>query len=297
MLLRRRHAKKHRPCQSGTMKSVMAPSEQLNAVFKTVKTTAKDRMKEARERLIVALDVPNVEAATELVDRLEGVCQWFKVGLELFVAAGPKVIEPLLRQGLRVFLDLKFHDIPNTVAGAVRSASNLGVHMMTVHALGGPAVLSAARAGLNGFASPPQLLAVTMLTSMDAEQSSAIGLPRDPATQVGLLARMGIDAGIGGVVCSPQEVAALRRLTGPGGVLVVPGIRPAGADMGDQKRVATPAAALHDGASYIVAGRPITQAPNPAKAAEAILREMAEAIELNRPVVFDTRKPGSLRAR
>lgn len=267
------------------MKSVMAPSEQLNAVLKTVKTTAKDRIEEARERLIVALDVPNVEAATELVDRLEGVCQWFKVGVELFVAAGPKVIEPLLRQGLRVFLDLKFHDIPNTVAGAVRSASNLGVQMMTVHALGGPAVLSAARAALDGFASPPQLLAVTMLTSMDAAQSWAIGLPRDPATEVELLARMGIDAGIGGFVCSPQEVAALRRLTGPDGVLVVPGIRPAGADTGDQKRVATPAAALLDGASYIVAGRPITQAPNPAEAAEAILKEMAEALGLNRPVV------------
>lgn len=235
-------------------------------------------MKEAREHLIVALDVPHAAAAAELVERLDGVCQWFKVGLELFVAAGPEVIAPLLARGHRVFLDLKFHDIPNTLAGAVRSACGLGVQMLTVHALGGPAMLSAARTALEQVAKPPQLLAVTMLTSMDAAQASAIGLPRDPAAQVELLARMGLDAGIGGFVCSPEEVAAVRRLTGPDSVLVVPGIRPAGAHAGDQKRVATPAAALCGGASYLVVGRPITQASNPSEAAEAILKEMAEAI-------------------
>ena len=212
------------------------------------------------------------------MNRLEGVCQWFKVGLELFTAAGPAVVETLVARGHSVFLDLKFHDIPNTVAGAVRSAAALGVRMMNVHASGGPAMLAAARAALEGVANPPQLLAVTVLTSMDAAQLKAAGVGRAPAEQVKLLAKMGLKAGIRGFVCSPQEVAALRALTGPEGVLVVPGIRPAGAEAGDQKRMATPADALRAGASYLVVGRPITQAPDPAEAAEAILKEMAEAI-------------------
>jgi orotidine-5'-phosphate decarboxylase len=233
---------------------------------------------EARSRLIVALDVPNAVAAIELVNRLEGTCAWFKVGLELFVAGGPAVLEPLIANGHSIFLDLKFHDIPNTVAGAVRSAANLGVRMMTVHALGGPAMLSAARSAIDGIAEPPELLAVTVLTSMDKVQTNAIGLNRAPSDQVALLAQMGLDAGVRGFVCSPQEVGTLRRLTGPKGVLVIPGIRPAGAEIGDQKRIATPADALRHGASYLVVGRPITQAANPAQAADAILREMAEAL-------------------
>jgi orotidine-5'-phosphate decarboxylase len=183
-------------------------------------------------------------------------------------AAGPR--------GHSVFLDLKFHDIPNTVAGAVRSAAALGVRMITVHAAGGPAMLAAAKAALDGLADPPELLAVTVLTSMDAAQMNAIGIDRSPAEQVELLARMGLAAGIRGFVCSPQEVATLRALTGPEGVLVTPGIRPAGAEtVGDQKRIATPAEALRQGASYLVVGRPITQAPDPAEAAEAILKQMA----------------------
>ena len=236
---------------------------------------ASDRLEAARQRLIVALDVPDAAAAAELVSRLDGSCAWFKVGLELFVAAGPGVLEPLLKRGHSVFLDLKFHDIPNTVRGAVRSAAGLGARMLTVHAAGGPAMLAAARAALDGVAHPPELLAVTMLTSMDATQTKAIGLERDPATQVELLARMGLEAGIRGFVCSPQEVAAVRKLAGPGGVLVVPGIRRSGAAMGDQKRVATPGETLRLGASYLVVGRPITQAANPAMAAQAILEEMA----------------------
>ena len=235
-------------------------------------------MEEARKRLIVALDVPSTEAAEDMVRRLEGTCQWFKVGLELFTAAGPAVVEALAARGHSVFLDLKFHDIPNTVAGAVGSAAELGVRMMTVHAAGGPAMLAAARAALDDVADPPQLLAVTVLTSMDAEQLKATGVKRSPAEQVELLARMGWEAGIRGFVCSPQEVTAVRALTGAEGVLVVPGIRPAGAEAGDQKRMATPADALCAGASYLVVGRPITRAPEPAKAAEAILREMAQAI-------------------
>jgi orotidine-5'-phosphate decarboxylase len=232
----------------------------------------------ARERLIVALDVPDAASAARLVDRLEGTCTWFKVGLELFVAAGPAVLEPLLKQGHSIFLDLKFHDIPNTVAGAVRSAAGLGAKMMTVHAGGGPAMLEAARGALEGIVNPPELLAVTMLTSMDAGQTRAIGLEQSPAEQVELLGRIGLAAGMRGFVCSPQEVAALRALTGPGGILVVPGIRPAGAAAGDQKRIATPADTLRAGASYLVVGRPITQATDPAAAARAIVAEMATAV-------------------
>ena len=252
------------------------------------------KIEEARKRLIVALDVPSAKAAAELVNRLEGTCQWFKVGLELFTAAGPAVLEPLVARGHSVFLDLKFHDIPNTVAGAVRSAAAWGVRMITVHAAGGPEMLAAARAALDGVANPPELLAVTVLTSMDAAQLRAAGVRWSPSQQVELLAKMALKAGIRGFVCSPHEVAALRALAGPEGVLVVPGIRPAGgiapgrtlnrtpnrtpSRIDDQRRIATPADALRRGANYLVVGRPITQAPDPAKAAEAILVEMAEAL-------------------
>jgi orotidine-5'-phosphate decarboxylase len=150
--------------------------------------------------------------------------------------------------------------------------------MMNVHAAGGPAMLAAAKAALDVVANPPELLAVTVLTSMDAAALRAAGLDRSPAHQVELLAKMCLAAGIRGFVSSPQEVSALRRLTGPEGVIVVPGIRPAGANIGDQKRIAAPADAIRNGASYLVVGRPITQAPNPAKAAQAILSEMAEAL-------------------
>ena len=237
-----------------------------------------DSLASARQRLIVALDVPAAPAAIELVRRLEGTCAWFKVGLELFVAAGPSILEPILARGHSVFLDLKFHDIPNTVAGAVRSAANLGARMMTVHASGGPAMLAAARAALDGVTNPPELLAVTMLTSMDTEQMSAVGFDRAPSEEVELLAAMALNAGMRGFVCSPQEVAAVRALAGPAATLVVPGIRPAGAEAGDQKRIATPSDTLRLGASYLVVGRPITQAPDPAAAAAAILNEMATAL-------------------
>ena len=237
-----------------------------------------DPLESARQRLIVALDVPDAASAARLVDRLAGTCTWFKVGLELFVAAGPAVLQPLLTRGHSIFLDLKFHDIPNTVAGAVRSAAGLGAKMMTVHAAGGPAMLEAARGALEGIPNPPELLAVTMLTSLDRSQMGAIGLERSPGEQVELLVRMGLAAGIRGFVCSPQEVGAVRALTGPGGILVVPGIRPAGTAIGDQKRIATPAETLRAGASYLVVGRPITQAANPDAAAQAIVAEMATAV-------------------
>ncbi len=242
------------------------------------KTATNDLIKLARQRLIVALDVPDSKSAMRLVAELEGTCSWFKVGLELFVAAGPAVLDPIVARGHSVFLDLKLHDIPNTVAGAVRSAAGLGVRMLTVHAGGGPAMLAAAKDALAGVANPPELLAVTVLTSMDAEQLESVGVNCGPARQVELLAKMGLSAGIRGFVCSAEEVEAVRALTGQTGMLVVPGIRPATAAIGDQKRVAGPADALRRGASYLVVGRPITQAADPAKAAATILEEMAGAL-------------------
>ena len=239
---------------------------------------ADPRIEIARKQLIVALDVRDAAAALTLVDRLDGVCEWFKVGLELFIGAGPSIVETLAKRGLSVFLDLKLHDIPNTVGGAVRSASSLGARMLTLHAGGGPAMLAAARDVCEGLADPPQLLAVTVLTSMDKTQLNAVGVRREPGSQVKLLAKMGMETGLNGFVCSPEEVAELRAITGQEGVLVVPGIRPSGSAVGDQMRIATPASAISDGASYLVVGRPITQAGNPAVAAEAIIKEMASAV-------------------
>src|ERR1035437_2008276 len=231
--------------------------ERLNPSFTFARAPATSPLEEARKRLIVALDVPDAASAARLVGQLENTCQWFKVGLELFVAAGPAVLEPLLARGHSVFLDLKFLDIRNTVASAVRSAAALGVRMMTVHAAGGPAMLAAAREALEGVNNPPELLAVTVLTSMGQLQMDAIGLNRPPSQQVELLARMGMEAGIKGFVCSAKEVAALRSLTGPESILVIPGIRPAGAESGEQTRTAAPGVAIRQGASYLVVGRPI----------------------------------------
>jgi orotidine-5'-phosphate decarboxylase len=256
---------------------IMPIPERLNPVFANT-SPANHRTDQARNRLIVALDVPDAAAAMVLVDRLDGACRWCKVGLELFVAAGPSIVEKLSNRGFSIFLDLKFHDIPNTVAGAVRSASSLGARMMTLHAGGGTAMLAAAQDALSKLSDPPQLLAVTVLTSMDKAQLEATGVNREPGSQVELLARMGMQVGLNGFVCSPEEVQALRSFTGPDGVLVVPGIRPAGVAIGDQKRIATPASAIQDGANYLVVGRPITQAPNPAEAVEAIVNEIALAV-------------------
>lgn len=253
----------------------MAISDLLNTANPSRNPAEAAPLEQARRRLIVALDVPDASAAAELVRRLEGTCHWFKVGLELFVSAGPGVLEPIIASGHSLFLDLKLHDIPNTVAGAVRSAASLGARMLTVHAAGGPAMLAAAQDALSGFTDPPELLAVTVLTSMDTPQLSAVGIERSPSDQVATLARTALSTGIRGFVCSPQEVALMRGLTGPEGVLVIPGIRPARAALGDQKRVASPAEALGQGASYLVVGRPITQAPDPAQAASSILEEMA----------------------
>lgn len=227
------------------------------------------------EQLIVALDFAEPRAALDLVDRLDGATCWFKVGLELYVAAGNSLLAELQRRGLSIFLDLKFHDIPNTVAAAVQSVGRLGVDMLTVHAAGGPAMLTAAAEAAAGGG--PALLAVTVLTSMDGAQLEATGVGASVSQQVEKLATMAMGCGVQGLVCSAVEVANLRSLLGEKPLLVIPGIRPEGAASGDQRRVATPAAAIASGASYLVVGRPITRAADPGAAARAILAEMQAA--------------------
>ena len=228
-------------------------------------------------KLIVALDYPGAAEALELVDLLGETVKWYKVGLELYLAAGNTIIHTLVRHGLSVFLDLKLHDIPNQVAGAVRSASHSGASLLTIHATGGPSMIEAAVQAARSAPLAPKILAVTVLTSFDRQQLDAVGISSTPAEQVELLAKMAINAGADGLVCSAEESGHLRSILGPQPLLVVPGIRPAGSASGDQRRIATPEAALRSGASYLVVGRPITEAPDPKSAAEAILSSMAYA--------------------
>lgn len=236
-----------------------------------------EREIQARDRLIVALDVPTLGRARVLAGDLRGVCRWVKVGLELYLAAGNAVISELADKGYSVFLDLKFHDIPNTVAGAVRSAASVGASLLTVHAAGGPAMLSAAAEAAAASPQGPRILAVTVLTSMDRAQLAAVGMSGPPVDQVLRLARIASASGIDGLVCSAAEARAVRRELGPQVYLVTPGIRPAGAESDDQKRVTTPAEAIRAGANAVVVGRPITQAMEPARAAQAIIDELEDA--------------------
>jgi len=233
-----------------------------------------------RDRLAVALDLPGEDEALKLVDRLGQTCQWFKVGMELYYAAGNSIVHQLRDRGFDVFLDLKLHDIPNTVAGAVRSATQAGASLLTIHALGGAAMMNAAAEAASAPGSP-RLLAVTGLTSMDANQLSGIGIAASPAEQVLRLAKLAQASGIDGMVCSPEEVDLLRKQIGPDTLLVIPGIRPTGSAIhgvlgDDQKRIATPAQAIAQGASLLVVGRPITRAHNPAEAAHSILQEIEQ---------------------
>lgn len=227
------------------------------------------------DRLIVALDVPDRARALELVERLDGAVRWFKVGLELYLSEGRAMVEELRARGFNVFLDLKLHDIPNTVAGAVRSVSSSGASLLTLHAAGGPAMLSAAREAATSLSAPPRLLAVTVLTSMDAAQLAATGISVEPAEQVLRLATMAVGAGMDGLVCSPNEVALIRSSPAVNALLVVPGIRPADSATDDQSRIATPGDAVRMGADMLVVGRPITRASDPAVAARKILEELA----------------------
>ncbi len=237
--------------------------------------------------IIVALDVPTAAEARRLVERLGPDLDFVKVGLELYTREGPGVVHMLRERGLRVFLDLKLHDIPTTVASAVRSARELEVDFLTVHASGGGRMLEAARkAALDAEAAPCRLLAVTVLTSLDAgEVARAWGRdPEDlfPEAEVLRLAGLARDAGITGVVASPREAPALRRLLGPEAAVVTPGIRFAGGARHDQVRVATPADAVSRGASHLVMGRAITGDPEPALALERARREVDTALEVAR---------------
>ena len=229
----------------------------------------------AKDRLIVALDVASAEQARALVSRLGTAPGVYKVGSQLFTAAGPPFVAELVRAGHAIFLDLKFHDIPNTVASAVSAAARLGVAFVDVHASGGTAMLQAATAARTG--TPTRLLAVTVLTSHTGSTLHEIGVADAVQDSVRRLARLARDAGADGVVASPNEVALIRAECGPGFLVVTPGIRPSGAAAFDQARAATPAAALRAGADYIVVGRPITEAKDPAAAAAAIVAEIESA--------------------
>ncbi len=226
-------------------------------------------------QLIVALDYPDRRSAEAMAERLDpGACA-VKVGFELFVAAGPGLVEALQRLGFRVFLDLKFHDIPNTVAGACRAAARLGVWIVNLHASGGLEMMQAAREAVREVRPETRLIAVTVLTSSDAATLRGVGIDCSPQEQVLRLADLAVNqAGLDGLVCSALEAPALRAQLGDAPWLVTPGIRPGGGGGDDQKRVMTPRAAFQNGASHIVVGRPITQAEDPAAAVAGILQEI-----------------------
>ena len=232
-------------------------------------------LQEFRERLIVALDVPTASAAQRVVQQLGESVSTYKVGLQLFTAEGPAVVRELVAAGRTVFLDLKIHDIPNTVAHAVKSAVDSGAKMLTVHASGGAAVLRAAVEAANHRLS---ILAVTVLTSLNDEDMQEIGFAGTTVDEALRMAALARSTGCDAVVTSAREVGAVRRMLGEGFGIVVPGIRPIGASQDDQSRVATPAQAIQAGATQIVVGRPITRAADPILAVNAILEEMAGAV-------------------
>jgi len=222
-----------------------------------------------RERLIVALDVGSASEAQKLVARIGDAAGIYKVGLQLFIAEGPGIVRDLVSSGRLVFLDLKLHDIPTTVALAVKSAAELGVHMLTVHASGGAAT--------EAVAGRVNILAVTVLTSLNDEDMQETGVSGRVSDQVLRMAALAQSAGCQGIVTSPRESLMVRKSLGEGFAIVTPGVRPAGAESNDQQRIATPGQAISNGASHIVVGRPITHAPDPAKAAAAIISEMEQA--------------------
>ncbi len=228
--------------------------------------------------IIVPLDVPNITAAIALIDRLPDVTFW-KVGLELFVSSGAEMIQVLKDRNKRVFLDLKFHDIPNTVAGACRSAAGYGVDMLTVHATAGkPALTAAMTAVAQGAAAagvhPPQVIAITLLTSLNSRELALdLHIPLELPEYALKMALLAQDSGLNGVVCSPQEVADLRRSCGDDSILVCPGVRPTWAVKDDQQRTLTPRQAIAAGADYLVIGRPITADPDPQAAWERVISE------------------------
>lgn len=235
-------------------------------------------MPEFRNPIIVALDVPHLETALGLVQQLAPVVGAFKVGKELFVATGPEIVRRIRDTGAAVFLDLKFHDIPNTVAKAVEAAVRLDVQMLTIHTSGGLAMMQAAQqaaeAALRTGKSQPLVLGVTVLTSLNTNDLAEVGISHDVGNQVERLASLAAKAGLGGLVCSPLEIARLREILPASVQLVTPGIRLADSPADDQKRTLTPKEAMTAGASWLVIGRPICAAPNPRAAAERILASL-----------------------
>jgi orotidine-5'-phosphate decarboxylase len=228
----------------------------------------------ARSRLICALDVPSIAPALTLVEQTAEHVGWYKIGLQLFCAVGPSLIDAVRDRQADVFLDLKLHDIPNTVASTVKVIADSGVQMFTVHACGGARMVEAAAQVLAAQRNPPLMLAVTVLTSHDTRDLRAMSIHQDAAQRVDTLARLAIDAGADGLVCSAHEAGGLRRELGPDVALVCPGIRPKGSPADDQRRTMTPAEAIAAGASHIVVGRPIRGAASPELAARRIAREM-----------------------
>ena len=227
--------------------------------------------------LIVALDVPTAKEMEASLNRLPDTIEWYKVGLELFCAGGPSVLEPLKKRNKKIFLDLKLHDIPNTVASAVKTAASHGVNLMTVHAIGGRAMLEAAAEAARSCANPPKLVAVTTLTSLSQDDFTDFGITRSVSEQALALGELAISSGIDGLVTSAHEAGVLRKRF-PEALLVTPGIRMPGGEVGDQKRVATPAFAVQQGATHLVVGRPILQADNPAEAASIIFANIKSAL-------------------
>lgn len=223
-------------------------------------------------KIIIALDFKDEASTMALVEQLNPALCRLKVGKELFVRCGPSLVTKLINKGFDVFLDLKFHDIPNTVAAACQAAAELGVWMVNVHASGGRKMMQAARESIEKCHHKPLLIGVTVLTSLSRQDIAEIGLDLEPQDQVLRLAKLARDSGLDGVVCSPQEVTALKQDIGKDFCLVTPGVRPAGSEAGDQQRIMTPAKALQAGSDYLVIGRPITAHPEPIKALEAIVK-------------------------
>ena len=230
----------------------------------------------AKEKIIVALDTPDSTSALRLVDHLDDAVSWVKVGLQLFTAEGPAIVRSLKERHLKVFLDLKFHDIPNTAHEAMRSAVGLGVDMATIHLSGGSRMVRSAIEAADG--SPLLVLGVTVLTSFDEAELLEIGVQRTPEEQVAKLVALGCRSGLRGVVCSPQEIIPLRTKFGDSLTIVTPGVRPPGSAADDQRRVMTPAEAVRAGASLLVIGRPITAAKSPHEAALRIADEIASSL-------------------
>lgn len=233
---------------------------------------------EARDAIIIALDM-SLEEALALCDKLSGKARWVKVGMTLFYAYGPSIVEEMYARGFKVFLDLKLHDIPFQIEGAAKSASLVGADLLSIHGLGGAQMIEGGRKGVEAAAQErggerTKLVAISVLTSMDAQALASIGVNDPVEDEVSRLAQLAVGAGADGIVCSPQEAAAMRELLGPDAIIITPGVRPAGADVGDQKRIATPARAIEAGASKLVVGRPITKADDPVAAFEQIVAEL-----------------------